>query len=204
MAIKGIRGHQMSLDKHVEHFNKILIEATQAIPQAYVDFPYAKNNGGTDITHLERVYCYELYHQLRCRWPIFLHETGINYSLNGEVDKGGNPTVSGIIDKAKPDLLIHVPGNHTNNLVVIEVKRIDADPNEIETDLVKLTNFRRSVEKFQAYAAAYLLIFGNERDRINLFRKKAFSFEKGKVDLSLIKLFHHPAPSVPVKQLEWS
>jgi hypothetical protein len=47
----------------------------------------------------ERVYCYELYHQMRRRWPL-----NCEYSLNGEVDKRGHPYL-----QARPDLRSVIP-----------------------------------------------------------------------------------------------
>src|SRR5260370_1268039 len=37
---------------------------------------------GGDPVRRERVYCYELYHQMRCQWP-----DDCRYILNGEVDR---------------------------------------------------------------------------------------------------------------------
>ena len=62
----------------------------------------------------ERVYCYELYHQLRCRWP-----KGADCVLGGEVKKGGHPYLGS--GQRKPDFLVHAPGED-RNYVVVEVK----------------------------------------------------------------------------------
>lgn len=49
----------------MEEFTQILRQATAAIAPEYFHFPI---DGGDPIFR-ERVYCYELYHQLRERWP---------------------------------------------------------------------------------------------------------------------------------------
>lgn len=60
----------------------------------------------------ERVYCYELCHQLRQRW---LATPGVPWRLSGEVDKRSHhffreePTTA-----PKPDFLVHHPGQHRN------------------------------------------------------------------------------------------
>lgn len=60
----------------------------------------------------ERVYCYELYHQLR----IALHHSPL--TLTGEPDKRGHPDFPNI----NPDFIFHTPGHHTNNTAVVEVE----------------------------------------------------------------------------------
>ena len=62
----------------MDGFNKILQAATAMVPKEY----FLLSLHGADPIYRERVYCYELYHQLRCLWPA---ETP--YRLNGEVDK---------------------------------------------------------------------------------------------------------------------
>lgn len=62
----------------------------------------------------ERVYCYELYHQLRlalCNSPL---------TLTGEPDKRGHPSFIG--KQPNPDFILHTPGHHGNNTAVIEVE----------------------------------------------------------------------------------
>lgn len=99
----------------LDHVVDLLKRATHEIPAEYFRLPV------TDIPlgkWRERVYCYELYHQLRCIWS-----KGFRYSLGGEVDKISCPNFRETkIPRAKPDLLVHSPGNMRDNLAVIEVK----------------------------------------------------------------------------------
>lgn len=60
----------------------------------------------------ERVYCYELYHQLR----LALHHLPL--TLTGEPDKRGHPDFPNI----NPDFILHTPGHHANNTAVVEVE----------------------------------------------------------------------------------
>lgn len=91
---------------------------------------------GAPPRYRERVYCYELYHQLRQQWP-----NGCQYSLNGEVDKRRHPYFAGTHGHASPDLLVHVPGS-PDNYAVIEVKSVMASDRGIRKDLRTLIRFR--------------------------------------------------------------
>jgi hypothetical protein len=107
--------------------------------------------GKEDPIYRERVYCYELYHQMRLLWPI-----KTPYSLCGEVDKRGHPFYRGNeLDQAKPDFLVHIPGE-LRNYAVIEVKPINARHRGIYKDLKTLTTFRRNA----GYQRAIYLFYG--------------------------------------------
>jgi len=49
----------------MEQFTQIFRDATAAIPPEYFLLPIH----GADPVYRERVYCYELYHQMRGLWP---------------------------------------------------------------------------------------------------------------------------------------
>ena len=84
----------------------------------------------------ERVYAYELYHQLRVRWPAW------PYLLGGEIDKEGHPLIrGGLLHGVKPDMVVHIPGGMDNNLAVLEVKPATARTARAVQDLKKLTAF---------------------------------------------------------------
>jgi hypothetical protein len=65
----------------------------------------------------ERVYCYELYHQLRC---ILRDDIDTGLVLTGEPDKQGNPSFPDI--HPIPDFVLHEPGSHKRNRAVVEVE----------------------------------------------------------------------------------
>lgn len=181
----------------VDKFRRLLTEATAAVRPDYFMLPVADVRGDEMLIHYrERVYAYEVYHQLRSRWPDWL------YSLGGEVDKSRHPIVRGPdLDRAKPDLLVHVPGDMEHNLVVIEIKPAspEALPSEraaIDRDLRKVAAFRSQVR----YAAGILLVFGEAIVRILQHARESRS--KG-VDLTLIELWHHPRPGCPARRVPW-
>jgi hypothetical protein len=160
-------------------------------------FPVADAEGGEPlIQYRERVYAYELYHQLRCIWPAW------PYSLAGEVDKRGHPLVRGAdLGNVKPDLLVHVPGVMDHNLVVLEIKAATPSPPAseraaIETDLKKLAAFRRSAQ----YEAGVLLVFGIEIGRIQ--EHAAWAVSRG-VSLDGVELWHQLEPGVDARRVTW-
>jgi hypothetical protein len=106
---------------------------------------------GAEARYRERVYCYELYHQMRRLWP-----ANSLYRLNGEVDKRAHPYFRDG-GQPKPDLLVHRPGTG-ENYAVIEVKSSRAAAREIDKDLGTLTLF---VNRF-GYRRAIYLIYGAE------------------------------------------
>src|SRR6266542_905398 len=63
-----------------------LLKASSLVGEEYMRLPVA----GADPQYRERVYCYELYHQLRCQWP-----SRFPYVLCGEIDKRKHADVRG-------------------------------------------------------------------------------------------------------------
>ena len=170
----------------MQELTSILCEATKAISAQYFQLPVA---GQESPIYRERVYCYELYHQIRALWP---KET--LYSLGGEVDKAGHPLIRGHgLDRTKPDFLVHVPGNMSNNELVMEVKPVNAEPAGIKKDWQTLTAYRRSAN----YRRAILLVYGGDQDGFDRFRQNLMSISEQdanrSIDLELIELWRGQA-----------
>ncbi len=84
----------------------------------------------------ERVFCYELYHQIR-----LLMTDDIPISLNGEIDKRGHVDFKKEHRK-NPDFVFHIPGTHLGNTIVVEVKgRLDYAKEKILGDFETLFTF---------------------------------------------------------------
>lgn len=131
----------------MDELDDIIRSATAAIGPLYFQLPVA----GRDPALYERVYCYELYHQMRSRWP----ET--NLFLSGEIPKRGHEVIMARIGRAAvPDFLIHEPGNMDNNHAIIEVKSSEAKPAGIMKDLTTLDEFHLRV----GYQRAIYLFYG--------------------------------------------
>lgn len=136
----------------MQEFTALLEYASERVPQDYFQLPI---DGQEDPIYRERVYCYELYHQLRILWP----EHSV-HSLAGEVDKAGHPLVRGNgLDGCKPDFLVHIPGDMGGNYAVIEVKPIRASSNAIKKDINTLSSFLM----YAQYERAIYLFYGNTK-----------------------------------------
>ncbi len=134
----------------MKELTDILAKATAAIGAEYFKLPI----DGGDPVFRERVYCYELYHQMRLQWP-----NRCRYLLNGEVDKAGHPVLDQRgFNGQKPDLLVHGPGQMGLNHAVIEVK--PSNGRAIKKDLRTLTLFRSKA----GYERAIYLIYGEGAD----------------------------------------
>lgn len=72
---------------------------------------------GGNPTHRERVYCYELYHQMRCLQEQCALQN--KFTINGEIDKRGPQEVD---EDFNPDFVMHTPKSMKNNGCVVEVK----------------------------------------------------------------------------------
>jgi hypothetical protein len=133
----------------VDELSQILRDATLCIEHCYFELPI---DGGPSVLR-ERVYCYELYHQMRVLWP-----ATSEFKLNGEIDKQAHPILTQLgAAGAKPDFLIHAPGHMAGNHAIIEVKHSTA-ARGMRKDLKTLDLFVSKV----GYRRAIYLIYGSE------------------------------------------
>ena len=138
-------------------FDEILRRASRNVQEQWFQLQIS----GGDPVYRERVYCYELYHQMRCRWP-----KGTDCILCGEVDKRGHPYFGP--GQRKPDFLVHAPGED-RNYVVIEVKSCKGarDAERIEEDIKTLVEFTRFTDETpHPYRRAIYLIFGEGAEEV--------------------------------------
>lgn len=96
----------------------------------------------------ERVFCYELYHQMR-----LLMKDDSPISLNGEIDKRGHPDFEEK-DRKNPDFVFHIPGTHEGNTLVVEVKGSLDDKKGVLKDFETLLTF---VGKYHYQAGVFIL-----------------------------------------------
>ncbi|MBN1786859.1 MAG: hypothetical protein JW806_00520 [Sedimentisphaerales bacterium] len=166
----------------MEELTTIIEKATAGISAEYF---YLRIDGGDSI-YRERVYCYELYHQMRLCWP-----ENSKFYLNGEIDKAAHPILKELgADYAKPDLLVHQPGYMKGNHAIIEVKSSQAEKKGILKDLETLSIFKNKV----GYQRAIYLFYGNDLDGIPA-RVKEISTQVDK--LASIELWLHREPNKP-------
>ena len=170
----------------MKELTAILEDATARVDSSY----FQQQIDGGDAVYRERVYCYELYHQMRLRWPQYT-----DFHLNGELDKAAHPILRDLeADRAKPDLLVHRPGHMEGNHAIIEVKAPGANPAAIQKDLRVLSLFKRRV----GYQRAIYLIFGYEAadlvERVVEIGMQSHELEE--IELWLHQTPGEPAPSV--------
>jgi hypothetical protein len=169
----------------MEQLDAIIAEATTAIPEPYFLLPV---NGG-DARYRERVYCYELYHQMRRIWP----EDANPYWLGGEIDKAGHPVMTELAGAVKPDFLVHVPGA-MDNFAIIEVKPQRASTRGIKKDLTTLANF---VTHGQYHRAIYL-IYGYQAE---VTAARLQHILAATSDLPPIEIWVHRNPGTPAERI---
>jgi hypothetical protein len=174
----------------MREFDNVLRRATESIPATYINFPIDAGENRLTI-YRERVYCYELYHQMRCGWDAVCE----GFTLNGEVDKSGHALLRRRrITGGIPDLLVHRPGpdgmNH--NYAMIEVKSPTARDEKIVTDLKKLNAFVRRA----GYTRGIFLVYasGADRDQEWIDRLTEIIAAEAEV-VSAIELWLHRAPN---------
>lgn len=205
-----------NLDGDFRSFLRCLNLATEMIACDYIQLPVA---GIERPVYRERVYCYELYHQLRLQMSDLMRLS--DYMLCGELDKSGHPYIRGnALDRVKPDLLVHVALSMTENLVAIEIKpagRIYTDQErpdtvryraigkqEIKKDLRTLTAFTRDG---RYHRAIYLIYGGYDRGLQHIVRTAlALADEPGgeEIDLGIIDLYYHQESGRPATLEKWA
>jgi hypothetical protein len=145
----------------MEQLTDILVSATKAVPK---DCFLLSITGGDPVSR-ERVYCYELYHQMRGLWPL-----PCEFTLSAEVDKQGHRLMEQMgLGDTKPDMIVHVPGSMENNQAIIEVKRVGASLKDIATDLSKLCRFQAAAN----YRRGIYLFYGADDAQKTLERVTA-------------------------------
>ncbi len=120
----------------------------------------------------ERVYCYELYHQLRVALR------GSHLTLTGEPDKRGHLDFPNI----NPDLILHLPGNHGENSAVIEIE-CRLGQKHLTKDLRNLKTMRD-----RGYQTLVLLLFAA---RLVPWPRLEKAAEDAEIDLGEIVVLHH-------------
>jgi hypothetical protein len=163
------------------------------ISASYINLPFA---GSSQLKFRERVYCYELYHQLCVAQELqeFKEMLG-GLQIAGEPDKTGNPEAEkNNLALTKPDLIIHLPGEMGRNFIVGEVKPAVASWKSIVADLCKLAKF--TAKEKMNYRCGVFILFGEGkvREKTVLRRlQKAIGHVTGnlKLDLSRLECFWH-------------
>ena len=183
------------MEEDFKQFLRFLKLATADITCQYFKISVAESN---KLFMRERVYCYELYHQLRSE--IEKECPSFPYKLDGEVDKAGHPHLKGVLKARKPDFIWHEPGTMGRNLVVIEVKSsITASKNMrgIKKDIKTLCVFTKEA----GYYRGIQLIYGGNKKQIQRI-KSVIDSCLGQGDKGVFLLWHEK-PSKPFTEVKY-
>ena len=174
----------MERDQDMDELSELLRVASQGVALDY----FQLNIDGGDPVYRERVYCYELYHQMRKVWP-----ANCPFFINGEIDKRAHPILRDLgADHAKPDFLIHTPGFMHGNHAIIEAKHsLVADG--VRKDLETLDLFVRVV----GYQRAIYLIYGREANDNAIQRINTFADEYA--ELVPVEIWLHQEAGTPAE-----
>jgi hypothetical protein len=169
----------MDIDKFLDLFRKSL----NLVEESY----YQTNSGSlytNTIMYYERVFCYELYHQvrslmyeLRAKDPSTLSSIQFQGELRKEMINSSIAAQTGLSPLSKkyvPDFLLHSPGSTDYHGLIIEVKsnrNICFEP--IQKDLVKIQEF---ITQYK-YQMGIFLIINNSKDRMRKLIAKPKSQE---------------------------
>ncbi|GGM46413.1 hypothetical protein ACFFX1_18645 [Dactylosporangium sucinum] len=142
-------------------FRQLLDKAAQQVADPWFALPYSSwNVTTTQNAYRERVYCYELYHQIRVLSDSDGRAAGAPlFVASGELNKSGlHSVIQG--GKHQPDLVWHVPGNAHENAVVVEIKSLPGFMKHgPRKDLETLAAFLEAGER--SYERGILLIYGS-------------------------------------------
>lgn len=133
----------------------------------------------------ERVFCYELYHQMRLlqELPKYGFPQMSELTIAGELLKRGFvgfKSEDGNTDEQKcPDFIFHVPKEHENNAIVMEVKgRTNSNSYKqgIYNDFKTINAFIKSRKLY--YQAGVFLLYGHtQQEAIRVIRSITFDFK---------------------------
>ncbi len=102
----------MNIEDIKDDFVKLVYDAMRNVSKEFFEIEIAK---GIEEKRRERVYCYELYHQIRS----LQEKNNLNdFTVNAEIDKRGHSIIT---ENFNPDIVIHQQGDMVN-YIVVEVK----------------------------------------------------------------------------------
>ena len=158
------------MDEKIESFVEMIKGSLDNVGDEYYKITTTYESSG--IVR-ERVFCYELYHQMR----LVQSARGLtDVHIHGEIDKRGH-VVFGNHARKNPDFVFHVPGTMEGNAIVVEVKGKFAGNYQrgICKDIETLSKF---TENKHYYKLGVLIIYNYTIDE---FWEKTGEFLKDKL-----------------------
>lgn len=178
-----------------------LKKATSEIERAYFKVKRVAGSSADrecEYVYRERVYCYELYHQLRRTHGNF----GLELTTHAEIDKNGQEHYN----KENPDFLIHKPGSNENNFLIMEVKvsaGTTCKKKKWAEDIKKIVHFMQE----HGYKRGVFLLFGSEdpssclRESANLFCQHNNGSDPSRIEVCKIEVWWHKNPKEEATKL---
>ena len=133
------------MDEKVESFVEMIKDSLDNVGDEYYKITTTYRTLG--IVR-ERVFCYELYHQMR----LVQSARGLtDIHIHGEIDKSGHVGFDRNARK-NPDFVFHVPGMMKGNAIVVEVKgKLEGTYQEgVYKDIVTLSKFTDNKHYYQS------------------------------------------------------
>ena len=141
------------------NYLKLIYDAMEKVPRDYQRIGCAGTN---KPVYRERVYCYELYHQMRLlqksRAKTLKNNRPGPLVINGEIDKRGHMLIG---PDYNPDFVIHEQGSMEHNHCVIEVKTT-LDAKGVKKDLKTISSL---ISKYN-YDYGVLIIIGSACEEV--------------------------------------
>lgn len=155
------------MDKEIEKYLNIITEALNHVEDQYYNLETTYEPTG--IVR-ERVFCYELYHQIRC---IQTKQNETRLSLNGEIDKRGHLEFDKD-DQKNPDFVFHIPGKMLDNTFVIEIKGSIKTSSYVDACVKDFQTLELFVHKYKYKMGIFILYNHTLAEFITVINKKLY------------------------------
>ncbi|MFP3257195.1 MAG: hypothetical protein RXO36_05305 [Candidatus Nanopusillus acidilobi] len=164
---------------NLENWINFVVEAYLEMDRSYENISF--NTSVSIPRYKERIFCYELYHQMRKIQESHNYEFLDFVKIEGERVKDDLNIPKKL--KKVPDFLAHKPDSD-NNYLVMEVKKASSPKRGMENDLIKLISFM-DASLMLKYKYGIFFIFGREETSS---KEKITDSSKGKnIDLTRLE-----------------
>lgn len=179
------------MDEKVESFVEMIKDSLDNVGDEYYKITTTYESSG--IVR-ERVFCYELYHQMRLIQSV----RGLtDIQIHGEIDKSGHIAFDRNARK-NPDFVFHIPGMMQGNAIVVEIKgKIEGNYQEgVYKDIVTLSKFTNNKHY---YHSGILIIYNYTYDEFlhNIGKFLKNRLQENKVSTDKIIIICKKSKSIP-------
>lgn len=166
----------MNIEDIKDDYVKLVYDAMRNVSKEFFEIEIAED---VKEKRRERVYCYELYHQIRS-----LQEKKHlkDFTVNAEIDKRGHSIIT---ENFNPDIVIHQQGDMVN-YIVVEVK-VTLNAEGIAKDFNTIITM---LEKYK-YQYGIFILTGSSLERFKkIFKENVFNrLEKNQIKSQAEKIY---------------